>query len=104
VTLLVPPFFARKTPLERFRERIEIGSSREDVEEVLGCSPGDYRTREYWPLMLGLGYWDYEEWAFNGCTILVQFSEQNRVAHFEVFDNIPRMDDPRSWWERIFGP
>jgi len=99
VTLLVLPLLARKTPLERFRERMVIGSTREAVEDALGCPPGDYRTHDDLTLALGLDFDDDECWRFNSATILVRFNQQDRVVDIHTSSYRSPF---RPWWERIF--
>lgn len=96
--LLALSWFARtKSPLDRFRERISIGSTRAEVEDALGGPPGDYKTREVFPFPRGGGTEDY--WSFNHYDIIVGFDMDDRVTYFDVDENVIL---GKPWWERIF--
>lgn len=92
-----------KSPLDRFRERIGIGSTRAEVEDALGGPPGDYRAVEHLPSLSrsqAVPYSGFADWLFDGWLIRIVFDEQNRVSCFEEhkLHRTPR----QFWWERIF--
>jgi hypothetical protein len=89
----------RKSPLERFRERIAVGSTRAEVEDALGGAPGDYTTRDYVPLPFDRSMFDV--WRFDGCEISLDFDEQDKVALFLVEEN-HFVGPVKPWWKRIF--
>ena len=89
----------RKSPVERFRERIVVGSTRAEVEDALGGPPGDYKTQEYISQPFDRSLFD--GWSFNGHDISVEFNEEDKVIIFLVEENL-LMFPRKPWWKRIF--
>jgi SmpA / OmlA family len=65
-------------------DRIEIGMSREQVEQILGGPPGDYRTRPTHEYPLGYVYRFWEVWKGDGGVILIDF--EDGTVHRKAYD------------------
>jgi hypothetical protein len=80
-------------------DRISIGMTRDQVEDVLGGPPGDYRTRDPITPDVGLYYVFWDKWKGDRGMILVEFDSDNRVIDKNHFDFW--LQRQRSWIDRI---
>jgi hypothetical protein len=68
-------------------DRLQVGMTRAEVEQILGGPPGDYRTRDSITPYLQLQDGSWDEWQGDGGMILVEFDEGGRVRSKEHFDH-----------------
>jgi hypothetical protein len=69
-------------------EQLKEGMTRQEVEAVIGGPPGDYTTREYMPLPLGIRYCQHEQWVGDEGMIFVYFDQAGRVrdaVHVDIW-------------------
>src|SRR5262245_53061213 len=79
---------------------VEKGMTREQVIRFLGYPPGDYATREYFPLPLGVRYYGYESWTSDDGQLFVLFGPDGRVTYAEYFD-IGLFEEHRSFDQQL---
>jgi hypothetical protein len=83
--------------------RIKVGMSQAEVEEILGGPPGDFTTQPVafvGPCLTGLPRLRWERWAGNRAMILVRFDEQDQVQLVWLGDD-PIPVPPPSLAERV---
>jgi hypothetical protein len=82
-------------------DRVEVGMTHDQVEQVLGGPPGDYRTGIAIPHSLSM-YAAWDKWLGDGGTIVVDYDADGRVSFKDHFDH-ELVIRRRSWIERIMS-
>src|SRR5262249_43558724 len=98
----------KKTLTREVSLRIARGMTRDQVHELLGTRPGDYRAAEYDdPLDDPLFTLGVERWRGDAGTISVTYGPDGKVCEVTFHENwlyqVSGLDRARFWARRILG-